>query len=247
MYYITGDRHANFKDIIELCKQGKLTSADTVIILGDSGFNYDYNTGVGLKRKLSKYGLTLFCIHGNHEERPENISTYVTKEWNKGVVFYEEEYPNILFAKDGEVYDIAGKSCLVIGGAYSVDKFYRLAKGYKWFASEQPNVETKQTVIDRLNERDWEVDCVFTHTCPYKYEPTEFFMQGVDQSAVDKTTEHWLDKIEQKLNYKRWYCGHFHCEKHIANLQFLFLSFQKIGVSDVEFDSYVNWNTDTIE
>ena len=37
------------------------------------------------------------------------------------MVYVEEEYPNILFAKDGEVYDFCGKSVMTIGGAYSVD------------------------------------------------------------------------------------------------------------------------------
>lgn len=55
---------------------------------------------------------------------------YKLQEWNGGKVWVEEAYPNILFAKDGEIYDIAGMKTIVIGGAYSVDKFYRLSKGY---------------------------------------------------------------------------------------------------------------------
>ena len=35
-----------------------------------------------------------------------------------GKVFIEEEYPNLIFAKDGEIYNINNKSFLVIGGAY---------------------------------------------------------------------------------------------------------------------------------
>lgn len=52
---------------------------------------------------------------------------YKLQEWNGGKVWVEEAYPNILFAKDGEIYDIAGMKTIVIGGAYSVDKFYRLS------------------------------------------------------------------------------------------------------------------------
>ena len=58
---------------------------------------------------------------------------YKLQEWNGVKVWVEEAYPNILFAKDGEIYDIAGMKTIVIGGAYSVDKFYRLSKGYNWF------------------------------------------------------------------------------------------------------------------
>ena len=45
---------------------------------------------------------------------------YKLQEWNGGKVWVEEAYPNILFAKDGEIYDIAGMKTIVIGGAYGV-------------------------------------------------------------------------------------------------------------------------------
>lgn len=48
-------------------------------------------------------------MHGNHEERPYHIQTYRMKIWHGGEVYYEPEYPNILFAKDGEIYDFDGK------------------------------------------------------------------------------------------------------------------------------------------
>ena len=32
-----------------------------------------------LKDSLLQYPITFFCIHGNHEERPENITSYKTK------------------------------------------------------------------------------------------------------------------------------------------------------------------------
>ena len=49
----------------------------------------------------------------------------------QGEVYAEEPYPNILYAQDGGTYTISGKSFLTIGGAYSVDKPYRLL--YKHF------------------------------------------------------------------------------------------------------------------
>ena len=72
-----------------------------------------------------------------------------------GKVWVEEAYPNILFAKDGEIYDIAGMKTIVIGGAYSVDKFYRLSKGYNWFEDEQTSVYKgyKQDKIEMRGDR----------------------------------------------------------------------------------------------
>lgn len=60
-------------------------------------------------------------VHWNHEARPYEIPSYREGEWHSGHVYYEEEYPDLLFAKDGEIYDFDGKRGIVIGGAYSVD------------------------------------------------------------------------------------------------------------------------------
>ena len=48
-------------------------------------------------------------------------------------IYVRAEYPNILFAKDGEIFNIEDTKHLVSGGAYSVDKFYRLSRGYGWW------------------------------------------------------------------------------------------------------------------
>ncbi len=63
---------------------------------------------------------------------------------------------------------------------------------------------------------------VLSHTCPLRYEPTEAFLPGLNRSTVDDSTERWLDTIEARLSYERWYCGHFHIEKKIDKLQFMF-------------------------
>ena len=68
-----------------------------------------------------------------------------------------------------------------------------------------------------------------THTAPLKYEPTEVFLKGIDQSEVDKSTEAWLDKIEDRLDYKKWYCGHYHTEKVIDKLEFMFYGFHEFS------------------
>ena len=52
----------------------------------------------------------------------------------------------------------------------------------------------------QLEKVGYKVDMVFSHTCPYKYEPREVFLKTIDQSNVDKSTELWLDKIENELD-----------------------------------------------
>ncbi len=225
MIYYTGDIHGQGFGITYFCRRFDLTKKDTVIILGDVGANYYGDSRDNeLKKEFKKLKSTIFCIHGNHEMRPANITAYKKKEWNGGTVWYEEEYPNLLFAKDGEIYNIEGVRHIVIGGAYSVDKFYRLNQGYGWWDDEQPSVEIKSYVEQQLKTH--EIDVILSHTCPFKYEPTEVFLPGIDQSTVDSSTEKWLDKIEESTNYKAWFCGHWHINKRIDKMHFLFHGFE---------------------
>ena len=224
MIYITGDKHADFREVFNFCFDKKTSLDDILIVLGDVGINYYSNEKDNeLKNNLKEhYPITFFCIHGNHEERPENIKTYNTKIFHDGIVYYEESYPNILFAKDGEVYNFNNHKVLVIGGAYSVDKYFRLSRGYNWYESEQPDNETKNKVKEVLKRLDNKVDIILSHTCPYKYIPREMFLDGIDQSTVDNSTEYFLDEIEESTDYNLWYCGHYHTDKKIDNIIFMF-------------------------
>lgn len=224
MFYLTGDTHGDFARVFQFVKKHpELTTEDIMIVLGDAGLNYfgDYRDDLK-KESLSKRPLTIFSIHGNHERRPESLPGYKEVAWCGGIVYREDQYPNLLFAKDGEIFDLDGKKALVIGGAYSVDKFYRLQRGLHWFEDEQPSEETKRRIEQRLDEVNWQIDIVFSHTCPYHYRPLEVFLSGLDQSTVDSSTEQWLEQIEQKLSYQHWYCGHFHTDKTIDKLRFFF-------------------------
>ena len=225
MIYITGDTHARFERVELFCKENNTSKDDILIILGDAGLNYYCNKrDTKLKEYVSSLPIIIFSIHGNHEERPFNIDSYKLLDFCGGKVWIEDEFPNLLFAKDGEVYDFNGISTLVVGGAYSVDKFYRQMMGYMWFKDEQPSEEIKREVENKLNSVDWRIDCVLSHTTPVKYEPVEWFLSGINQSTVDKSTELWLDTIENKLDYKKWYCGHYHGEKKIDKVEFMFNS-----------------------
>ena len=220
--FLTGDTHGQFERVLDFCSRREVEPENTFVILGDAGLNY-YGDRRDRKKKeqLSKVPITFFCLHGNHEMRPSEALGYEVSEYHGGQVLVQPEFPNILFAVDGEVYDFNGNSCLVIGGAYSVDKYYRLARGWNWFPDEQPSEEIKAKVERVLAERNWKIDIVLSHTGPLKYEPTEAFLPMVDQSTVDKSTEKWLGEIEEKLDYERWYFGHYHIEKEVDKIRIM--------------------------
>ena len=269
MFYVTGDIHGDPRSLIKKIKRYGLTENDTIIIVGDCGFNYFRNYRDKVAKDLTeKVPCKWFCIQGNHEGRPHNYPEYHLTDFCSGKVWVEDEYPNILFAKDGEVYDFDGKRCLVIGGAYSVDKFYRVVhrvmidgsvdsetyhrwvkyvgkqddskvkeeienfianKPYGWggwFSDEQISDEDMKHVEEKINTK---IDFILSHTCPHRHEPVEMFLSQVNQSAVDKRMETWLDTIEDNALFEKWYCGHWHTDKTDGKLRFLYEDLIELG------------------
>lgn len=84
MVYYTGDIHGNAKAIAAFAQYFELTESDTIVILGDVGANYYGNRRDRYcKDVLARIKPTVFCIHGNHERRPETLTGYKQKEWNQ--------------------------------------------------------------------------------------------------------------------------------------------------------------------
>lgn len=104
----------------------------------------------------------------------------------------------------------------------------RLQGGAPWFENEQPDENIQAYVERQLDKVNWMVDYVFTHTAPLKYEPREEFIPGINPLFVDKSTEEWLDSIEDRLQYERWFLGHYHCDKYIDQITILFEEYEEL-------------------
>lgn len=245
MIFITGDKHGNFDNVFNFFRH-KVTNTsqekDYLIILGDAGINYFLNgNDTDLKRKLAKLPVTLICVHGNHEERPERLSSYrkvlysrikefSNKEFKhkysadlEGWFYVEEEFPNILFPAIGQSFSINDKEFFHLGGAYSVDKHYRLQKQaegkkyYKWFESEQLTSQEKDKIREKIMHLPKDV-IILSHTCPKKYIPFEKSLVF----KADTAMEIFLDEFENKVCYEKWYCGHWHINHKIDKIHFLY-------------------------
>ena len=213
MVYFISDLHLEFYNLKFLCEHYNTSINDIVIVLGDAQLNYFLNNkDKNNKKYVNSLPATFLFVYGNHESRPENIKTYKSKYWHNGIVYYEDAFPKLLFAKDGEIFNIYNKNFLVCGGAYSIDKYIRQKNNIPYWEDEQPSNITKYYIEKKLEKYNWTIDYVLSHTCPLKFEPTETFKNKHQQYDIDKNTEIWFDKIEEKLNYKHWYCGHYHID-----------------------------------
>ena len=115
MVFITGDIHGRTEPLHDLMTRFQPNVDDIVVLLGDVGINYTGEVRDRLmKQELSRMKPTFFCIHGNHENRPQNIGSYQVKAWHDGRVLYEPDFPKILFPIDGDIFDIEGKRCIVV-------------------------------------------------------------------------------------------------------------------------------------
>ncbi len=68
----------------------------------------------------------------------------------------------------------------------------------------------------------------FNKVNPLLSERIEAFMSCVDQSSVDRSTEEWLDTIDDRLTYRHWLCGHWHIDKTIDRFRFVMDDFVTI-------------------
>lgn len=227
----------------QIAKDAARGIENILICLGDFGANYfDNERDDHFKKKLAKYPFTYFAIRGNHEERACNRAAqypdkWTTEEFFGNTVHVETEYPYIKYALDipsvykipfvekysieleenefGELPDeiVRDLDVLVLPGAFSVDKEYRLMNGWGWFADEQLSEEEMQLGRDICEQYHYRFDMVLSHTCPICYEPIDLFLSFIDQSKVDKSMERYLGELEWKMSYDIWLWGHFHANR----------------------------------
>lgn len=223
-WWVTGDTHGDFSRFYKLNEAVPEGEVWGVIILGDAGLNFwlTKRDKINKYRICDKYSkLHFYCVRGNHEARPGDIEDMEVM-WDDEVqneVYWQPQYPNIKYLVDGYNYDFHGNKTLVVGGAYSVDKYYRLerqAAGYYggWFENEQLSQEEKDEILKLAAGQSY--DLILAHTCPYEWMPRDLFLSCIDQSSVDNSMELWLGELLQQCKWKVFLCGHFHDDRTLA-------------------------------
>lgn len=234
--YCTGDWHANVDDYLSRIEKAQVPKGSIILTLGDQGLNYWLNSSDSKrKQKVSETPYIHLFIRGNHEARPEEVEGYqlsmVKYEDTNLLAYTQPEYPNLHFLADGE-HLILGNKVLVLGGAYSVDKHYRLASGNKWWESEQMTKEEREHFLKLTSGKHY--DFVLTHTCPYLARPLDKGLSFVDQSKVDSTMEVFLERIRQQTTHDKWMAGHWHIDEIRTNddgtVFFLFRSIIEVEI-----------------
>lgn len=236
--FITGDKHGEYTDLSHKLVKANADANDVCIILGDHGTLYYDDAGSDRKKALLAMNLpTFICLHGNHDRRPDCAAfdhefLDIETPLYAGQFYRDKKRPTILYTKEYGWYRFGSKMVFVIGGAYSIDKYRRFdmqkmgMSSYLWFSDEQlfPRERAEAQNMLKRAVLDLESDdfYIMSHTAPLKYLPHEVFISGIDQSKVDQTMEKWMDTLELDLPYVKWYAGHFHADKTIDRMHFMY-------------------------
>lgn len=224
-WFIRGDTHGVFTWMNDDCLNNYKPEETAIIILGDAGFDWYLNkTDERKKEEVDARGYCIYWLRGNHEARPCDVDGYklIYDDEVKEYVWCDERFPHLRALKDYGIYQFGKYTAAVIGGAYSVDKYWRLEragmteetnnpKKSGWFYNEQLTADEMHNA--ELTFTGHIVDFVFSHTCPYSWRPTDMFLSSVNQSTVDATMEKWLDELKDKFTWNVYCFGHYHADR----------------------------------
>lgn len=211
MIYITGDTHIP-TDISKLNSkkfpvQKELTKNDYLIICGDFGGLWDNSNEEKYWIKwLSHKNFTTLFIDGNHENF-NMLSQLPCVDFCGGKAHMVAN--DIYHLMRGEIYTIDNKKIFTLGGANSHDKDYR-KEGINWWKEELPNDTELTYAKDNLANHDYNVDYVITHCAPSSIH------SEISNYPKDNLTE-FLEFVNSKLNFKKWFFGHYHIDKDITD------------------------------
>jgi len=234
MIYVTGDTHGDL-DRFKHPTFRKIKKRDTLIICGDFGFIWDG----GKKEKrilkwLGKRRFNVLFVDGVHENFDE-LEKYEVEEWNGGKTRIISGKLRHLMR--GQVFEIDNKLVFTFGGGHrdddekpslgstDVDGLPVISEDVREKAGEEEFAQG----IKALEAVNYKVDYIISYEPPTKI--TEFLALSVSKSEHDKAS-HFLDEINEKAEYRRWFFGRHHLNKIITSKYFALFD----NVINVDYD-----------
>ncbi len=205
MIVLTADVHGlvNFKRIKNSSVLKTLTTSDYLIICGDFGAIWDDPiTDNGLLTWFDSQVFQTLFIDGNHENFTL-LNGHPFTKWKGGKV--HKIGKKIIHLMRGQIFKIDEKKFFTFGGAFSIKRVRGNSPVYMW-EEEMPSQNEYDEGINNLRSKNFTVDYVLTHTAPKKW------LNEINETEneFERKLNEYLDHIEEKTQYRKWYFGHFH-------------------------------------
>lgn len=232
LIYITGDTH-NTEDMsnlssknMKLCCLEQIVDYKTInyaIVLGDFGLPWAEcsvsSEGICPSVKIDKYLLNwcnqktfkILAVQGNHDNYDMIEKLPEVEMFGSSVLKVSN---NIFYFKRGETYIIEEKRFLVLGGALSDDKKYRIPHK-SWWRQEELSAAEKNDIFSKIQSQKTTFDYVLSHTgtsngiaCIDSYFLNEDNLKDLKKDS----TVVFNDKVDSLISYKKWFFGHWHSD-----------------------------------
>ncbi len=244
MIYVTGDCHGDFHRFTKKQRNKlpfQLTESDYVMICGDFGLLWAEDETFGYNLKwLSRLPFKILWVQGNHENY-HMIAKYPLEEWNGGKVRHIVK-DKIILLERGQVFTIEGKTFFTFGGASSHDisegildknsptylqDYKRVSRSgqpfrvlnVSWWREELPTTEELEEGRMNLEQMGYHIDYVITHCASNRIQDAlERYHMGISFHTgwyKQDILTNFFEELEDRLQYKKWFCGHYHEDFHI--------------------------------
>jgi hypothetical protein len=232
--FVAGDTHGATEFITDyLYPKAAALHADAIVQCGDFGFWEHFPDGIDFLDEVQetghRYRIPLYALHGNHD----NWSTVMANHGHtRDEDWFVRVREHIRYIPQGHIWTWAGYRMRAFGGAYSVDKLYRLdversrwrqaaaredarraagltpqpvlsTAGTLWFPDEQM---TDEEFAELMIIDAQPVDVVFSHDKPRAANPGP----GFTDLAECVPNQDRLQLALEVLHPAWWFHGHLH-------------------------------------
>lgn len=211
---VTGDLHGDAAALTMIGKQ--MEPRDILFAAGDFGFlflddeqEHSFLTDVDLfLRKNESY---IVFVDGNHENH-KALAAFPTEEWQGAKVHRIRSH--IIHVMRGEVLTLKGKRIYCFGGAFSIDRSWRVLNE-SWWEEEIPTDEEFSHGTKTLEKYGYNIDYVLTHTCPLNMLPC---LGSYHAAPEERPLQNYFQWVSEQIapSLKQWFFGHWHQDKAIG-------------------------------
>lgn len=208
---VVGDSHCNITFMEKVIATAAELGITTILSLGDYGYWPRHKGGrYFLERQnklLVEHGITLYWIDGNHEDHDRLDKLKRQGQWTDDG--FLKVFTNILYIPRAHTWTWGTKTCMAMGGAYSIDKYARVA-GNDWFPQE---MITNDDVA--AASRRGKVDILFCHDVPDCVDiahhcTTAWGGRGFHKIAESAYNQHLLNEVVRACQPNLIVHGHMH-------------------------------------
>lgn len=206
---IIGDTHADATFVANIHRAIKPDDVDVIVQLGDFGFTFPDSLLHSIYAWLDKEpGRLWYWIDGNHDEH--NYIQNVIMDGESGDFPISHFHERMFYCPRGSVAMIGNKKALFVGGAYSIDKRYRVPD-ISWWSQEMITHADVDHALENVHRVGGAIDVMFTHDSPnHRWLVNELSAHGykVDQDSYANRMN--LTSIVERVHPKVLYHGHYH-------------------------------------